>query len=304
MGDAANKFLNSLDTPLSPLNPVVMKPPRAAGSMGVTKVTSMEDAKDAFDLLNKEIVSPLIFKGGRLNDNDGMVLVQEFMNGPEYVFDSVSQDGIHKTVAIWRYDKRATNDNFNSYFSFDTINATGELAETIIAYGNKVLDAVGIWTGASHMEIKILEGTSEPCLVEVGARRNGIAALVDLENAVLGTNQINATVSAYLRPVAFAAMPTTTLLRQHGSCVYLHVYQHGVLEGIPGIKLVRKLKSYLTDTLVLKVGDIVSNTAALNNSLGAIALAHDDLVVVEADKAYIHQLCTEGLFFDLRKVSA
>ena len=43
---------------------------------------------------------------GSLNDS---VLIQEFLEGKEYVVDSVSVEGVHKTVAIWEYDKRAAN---------------------------------------------------------------------------------------------------------------------------------------------------------------------------------------------------
>jgi len=99
---------------------------------------------------------------------------------------------------------------------------------------------------------------------------------VDIEDVLLGTNQVIATVNAYLKPVAFAVMPTVTLLRKHGSVVYLHAYQSGVLEGTPGIKLVRKLKSYLTESWGVKVGDIVANMSA-RGRLGNIALAHEDL---------------------------
>jgi uncharacterized membrane protein YgcG len=37
------------------------------------------------------------------------VLVQEFLVGQEYVVDTVSCNGVHKVMAVWRYDKRPTN---------------------------------------------------------------------------------------------------------------------------------------------------------------------------------------------------
>ena len=40
--------------------------------------------------------------------NDG-VLVQEFLEGKEYVCDTVSRDGASKCVAIWEYHKEAVN---------------------------------------------------------------------------------------------------------------------------------------------------------------------------------------------------
>ena len=38
------------------------------------------------------------------------VLVQEYLEGQEYVVDMVSRDGQHKVVvAVWVYDRRAAN---------------------------------------------------------------------------------------------------------------------------------------------------------------------------------------------------
>ena len=37
------------------------------------------------------------------------VLLQEYLSGDEYVVDTVSRNGVHKCVAIWKYDKRRFN---------------------------------------------------------------------------------------------------------------------------------------------------------------------------------------------------
>jgi hypothetical protein len=38
-----------------------------------------------------------------------ILVLQEFLEGQEYVVDTVTRDGIHKVVAIWQYDKRSVN---------------------------------------------------------------------------------------------------------------------------------------------------------------------------------------------------
>ena len=41
-----------------------------------------------------------------------MVIIQpgqEFLAGDEYVVDTVSRDGVHKCVAIWKYIKQPLN---------------------------------------------------------------------------------------------------------------------------------------------------------------------------------------------------
>ena len=56
--------------------------------------------------------------------NEG-VLVQEYLQGTEYVVDSVSRDGVHKVTAIWEYDKRSVNDANFVYFGMKMLPANG-----------------------------------------------------------------------------------------------------------------------------------------------------------------------------------
>ena len=46
---------------------------------------------------------------------------QEYLRGDEYVVDTVSRDGEHKVVALWRYDKRAANGAPVVYFGMELI---------------------------------------------------------------------------------------------------------------------------------------------------------------------------------------
>ncbi|GMH73827.1 hypothetical protein TrRE_jg10511 [Triparma retinervis] len=72
---------------------VVLKPVASAGSEGVYFASNEEEVEGYY---NEIINSTNVF--GHLNTS---VLVQEFLAGKEYVVDSVSVEGIHKTVAIW-----------------------------------------------------------------------------------------------------------------------------------------------------------------------------------------------------------
>ena len=74
---------------------VVLKPAASAGSEGVHFADNMIDAEKYFNMIHGETN---VF--GATNES---VLVQEFLAGTEYVVDSVSVEGIHKTVAIYEY---------------------------------------------------------------------------------------------------------------------------------------------------------------------------------------------------------
>ena len=79
----------------------VVKPCEGAGSDGVTICNSKQDVRDAFLKLDgtRNVLGLTTYE----------VLVQEYLVGDEYVVDTVSRDGVHKCVAIWKYDKRIFN---------------------------------------------------------------------------------------------------------------------------------------------------------------------------------------------------
>jgi biotin carboxylase len=141
-----------------------VKPVQSAGTDDVFLCTSKEEAEVAFNrILGK--VNGL----GQINES---VLVQEFLVGKEYVVDKVSRDGVHKVVAIWEYDKRPVNGANFVYYGMRLMPSTTEKSQQMIAYADKVLDALGIKEGPSHMEI-MYNDASGPCLVEVGCRCQG-----------------------------------------------------------------------------------------------------------------------------------
>jgi hypothetical protein len=83
--------------------------------------TSEEEVKKGFDKINGAI-------NGLGVVNEG-VLIQEFLEGTEYVVDTVSRDGVSKVTAIWEYDKRHVNDQFNVYFGMKVSAASCERSE-------------------------------------------------------------------------------------------------------------------------------------------------------------------------------
>ena len=86
----------------------VIKPVQSAGTDHVFLCSSVAEALDAFDDINGK-------RNGLGLINDG-ALVQEYLEGKEYVIDKVSRDGVHKLVAVWEYDKRRCNNANFVYF--------------------------------------------------------------------------------------------------------------------------------------------------------------------------------------------
>lgn len=176
---------------------VVLKPLESAGTEDVILCLSLEQAQKTFH--------SILGKINGLGIENNAVLLQEYLEGDEYVVDTASRDGEHKVVAVWKYDKRRVNNAAFVYFGLSVTPAVGVVNE-LIAYQFKVLDALGIRNGPAHGEVKFCRGS--PVLIEVGARcHGGEGAWVPIANKCVGYNQVDAAIDSYLDPEAFAKLP-------------------------------------------------------------------------------------------------
>lgn len=286
----ADAFLDSLQR-----FPVVVKPIESAGSDDVYKCTSRSQVVAAFETICGKI-------NGLGLENDG-ALVQEFLQGDEYVVDAVSRDGIHKIVAIWKYDKRAVNGANFVYFGMQLVNChTGPesvIAKILADYANEVRNALEITDGPSHMEVKY-DPVAGPCLVEVGARcHGGEGTWIAVANACVGCNQVDATLDAYLDPDAFDALPDVPPpFKNYGREVDLVSYTRGTLKSI-NVHLVRSLKSFCKMELAVQPGSAIVPTIDCFTRPGSVQLIHPDPDVVQADYDRIRTIENEGSLFVL-----
>merc|ERR1711972_396311 len=179
--------------------PIILKPVESAGSDGVKLCNDKEDAKKHFHLLmNSQRVN-----GGA---NAG-VLCQEFLKGAGYVVDHVSRDGVHKTVMVWKYDKRPANGAAFVYYGMIPLESSTMEAQILINYTRGVLNALGLANGPTHAEV--IMTSSGPCLVEMNCRSHGwMGGWVPLAKAMTGGYaQPKVALDAYLDPKEFARIP-------------------------------------------------------------------------------------------------
>lgn len=177
---------------------VIVKPNESAGSDDVFLCTSMDDVKRAFGNIQGKINS--------LGLENTATLVQEFLDGTEYVVDTVSRNGKHKVVAVWEYDKRAMNGAPFVYYGVLLRAATGPVLTPVVDYVLKVLDALEIVHGPGHAEVKFVNG--EPCLVEIGSRcHGGEGTYIPIVSRCIGYNQVECALDSYFDEDAFNALP-------------------------------------------------------------------------------------------------
>ncbi|CEG40959.1 protein [Plasmopara halstedii] len=283
--DEAEKFITQ-DLKPEPFE-VVLKPLESAGTEDVILCLSMEEARRTFD--------GILGKINGLGIENEAVLLQEYLEGDEYVVDTVSRDGEHKVTAIWKYDKRRVNDAAFVYFGLSLVPAEGIVNE-IIDYQFQVLDALGIRNGPAHGEVKFCRGS--PVLIEVGSRcHGGEGAWVPIANICVGYNQVTATIDSILVAEAFAKLcDRPRKLLAYGCEAMLVSYKTGVLKSTPGISEIEKMPAFLKKEIFVSPGDNMRQTVDMFTTPGSIMLTHKDRDILESNLSRIRELEVEGLF--------
>ena len=131
-------------------------------------------------------------------------IAQEFLQGTEYVVDTVSLNGKHKLIDIWRCHKAKHNDGSFVYEYFDLLDSNDKVCKVLFDYVSTVLDALNIKIGPGHSEVYIKKDGS-PVLVEIGARLGGPRMPFGTAPCVKSKkSQTEYTVDAYLEPSKFS----------------------------------------------------------------------------------------------------
>lgn len=269
---------------------VVLKPLESAGTEDVVLCLSLEEAQRTF--------RSILGKVNGLGIENQAVLLQEYLEGNEYVVDTVSRNGEHKAVAIWKYDKRRVNDAAFVYFGLSLVPADDDspIIHALIDYQFKVLDALGVRSGPAHGEVKFCRGA--PVLIEVGARcHGGEGAWVPIADRCVGYNQVGASIDSVLDADAFASLPDRPrVLKQYGCEAMLVSYRDGVLKSAPGLDEIDRMPAFLKREIFVAPGDVLRRTIDMFTTPGSIMLTHPDRSVLEQNLARIRELELDGLF--------
>lgn len=151
---------------------------------------------------------------GRRNES---VLVQEFVDGPEYVVDTVSHAGHHRVAALWRYHRPAAGLAPGVFYdAIELLPYEGERQKSLLEYAGRVLDALEIRYGPAHTEMIWADGDG-PVLVETGARLSA-GNNATISGLCGGPCALDLTVEACLHPDAFRAAPQPRLTGAAMNC--------------------------------------------------------------------------------------
>lgn len=146
------------------LSGYVVKPNDSAGSDGVLFFSSRKEVAawiSEIDWTQKNIF-------GTPNE---AYLLQERLEGEEYIVDAIVKGEAIKICALSRYKKGIHNGSAFVYESLDVLDAQDPLYAALISYAKQCIRAVGIEYGPAHMEI--MQTARGPVMIEVGARLHG-----------------------------------------------------------------------------------------------------------------------------------
>ena len=284
-------FLHSWDP--KPYN-VIVKPMESAGSDDVTLCRSESEVKAAFGNIMGKVNSLGCINAG--------VLVQEYLQGTEYVVDSCSLDGTHKVIALWEYDRRATNGAGFVLHGQRIMNTDEPRAEELIAYQRTVLDALNINNGPGHGEVKWSNGG--PCLVEVGSRCHGAEGMwMGIASEAVGYNQVDATLDAYCDRKAFAEKYPLVYKEKkcHSRAKFLLSYIDGSFASYNEscIAEIKGMSSFRAMELFLKPGDKIKKTIDCFTWCGCVLMANADKVSIDRDYERIEEMCNTSEIYEL-----
>lgn len=186
--DEATAFYNELKKQNKKM---VAKPISGISSLCVYIINNENDLKKAMS--NNQGVIGKRFNGGYKNS----MLLQEYIDGEEYAFNSISSKGKHRTVLICNYHKILSNGR-KIYDYEKPVKVNSEEYKLIDDYGNKVLDAIKFEYGASHCEIMV--DNNGPVLIEANCRLYGANNKYSFQDESRGFHESKESLLSYLYP--------------------------------------------------------------------------------------------------------
>lgn len=265
---------------------VVIKPLQSSGSDGVSVCRNESEVRAAF---KKIFMKPN--HHGVLNTD---VLVQEYLEGPEYVVNSVSDLGHHIVTDIWLYEKKELVGGGTIYQQDRLLPFEGADQSQLVPYLYRVLDALRIKTGWGHAEIKMTP--NGPRIIEIGARMMGSGQPILVEDA-LGEGQIGLGLQAFLHPGSLASHRQGYTLDKQAVLISLTTDQGGLKLSLENENELLNLPGYKRHSFYYPDGALLPQTIDMDTIIGQIELVHPDSGVLEASLRRIHEMEQSGRLF-------
>ena len=264
------------------LKEVVVKPIYGAASVGVNICQNRQEMIDS--------ISKVFNQKGYYGNESTELLIQERINGDEYVVNTVSCGGVHRVTLIWKYNKIKTSEGGHIYDSFESINELDLGEAKLVEYAYDVADALGIQYGPVHGEYMIDE--KGPVLIEVNCRPCGANMDADFLDSFSGQHETDSSLDSYLNPKKFDyELKKGYKLFGHAALKLFIVPNDLIAESSPMNHISNKLKSHYKTALdPINETQPFLKTQDLETSCGTVFLSHSDGYQVKKDLDFLRSI--------------
>ncbi len=247
---------------------VVLKPTYSSGSASVRICQNRDEMIDALNVLFDDV--------NRFGDEISELLVQERINGDEYIVNTVSHKGIPRVTTVWKYNKIKTSEGAIVYDSIETVNELGLGEAEMVEYAYSVAEALGIQYGPIHGEFMIDE--NGPVLIEVNCRPMGASMPVTFLDRISGEHETDSILDSYLKPERFnEALKRKYELYAYGTLKLFIVPQDMIVRSTPMGGIINNLKAFHSSTLDTNLEEqFFRKTKDVNTSGGTVFLVHEN----------------------------
>ena len=282
------KVIHSLDEALEfydseNLGEVVIKPTYSAGSASVRICLNREEMIDSINQLFDEVN----YYGDELEE----LLIQERINGIEYIVNTVTHKGIHRVTLVWKYNKVKTSEGAIVYDSCETVNELSLGEAEMVEYAYKVADALEIQYGPVHGEYMIDE--KGPVLIEVNCRPCGGSMPAEFLDRISGQHETDSILDSYLKPKCFFdELRKKYNLHAHGTLKFFITPKNMVVRSSPIVNIDKKLKAFHDSSLVNATYHdmFFQKTEDLTTAAGYVFLINEDKADVDHDLNFLRDV--------------
>ena len=264
---------------------VVIKPTQAAASKSVFICRLENEVRKAYRITDKFVK--------KRNNKEEKIIIQQYIDGEEYVVDTVSCEGKHVALYGMKYKKRICEGfgkiyDTDFYFSPDDANV-----KELIDYSFQVLSCLGVKYGAVHSEFMI--DNKGPVLIETNARPAGSFQKYNFQDKVMENHETAVSLDSYLMSPKqfFDRYPERMHLKQPAVVKQICLKEPIFVEKVKISERLSKLDSF---NYAIENGEncVYPKTTDLDSNGGIIYLTAPDCKIIEKDIEEINKL-EEGL---------
>lgn len=229
--------------------PVITKPTDNSGSRGIMLCNNEKELEDAI-------------KYSSINGRDGDVIIEEFMEGPEFSVEVMVVDG--KANILQVTDKLTTGEpHFVEIGHSQPSTMSGGKLKAIKDLAGRAALAVGIQNGPAHAEI--IYTNEGPKMVEIGARMGGGCITTHLVPLSTGISMTKATIQNSLGEI-----PDLTPKFSKGAAIRFIIPKPGKVISISGKEDAEKVPGVKVVDIQCRIGQILGNLENGTSRIGYV----------------------------------